>query len=130
MLATPVDGTLIDLTLVSRVKEIRRPGRRIVGFGLLSVRLRAPIINKFVSSMQMGDVLQDVTIWSRKRYVNRPRLCRSDREIMPFRAYCAQFYPDQSDAESRFPATPGAAAGGALGPAAITWSGLRGEPGP
>jgi len=31
----------------------------------------------------------------RKRYQSRPRLCRSDGEIMAFRDYCAQFYADQ-----------------------------------
>ena len=41
MLATPVDGKLIDLSLVSQVREIRNPGRWIAGLGFLPVRLRA-----------------------------------------------------------------------------------------
>ena len=93
VLATPVDGTLIDLSLVSQVREIRSPRRWIAGLGFLPPRLRAPVMNKFISVMQQRDVLQDVIIWSRKRYRSRPRLCRSDGEIMPFRAYCSQFYP-------------------------------------
>ena len=105
VLATPVDGTLIDLSLVSQVQEIRNPQRRIVGLGFLPRGLRAPIFNKFMAAMQQQDVLQDVVIWSRKRYRSRPRLCSSDGEIMPFRAYCAQFYPDPQDAESQFPVT-------------------------
>ena len=100
VLATPVDGTLIDLTLVSQVKEIRNPRRRFLGLGFLPVACRAPIFNKFMAAQQMGDVLQDVVIWSRKRYRSRPRLCRSDGEIMPFRAYCAQFYPETGDLSS------------------------------
>ena len=59
--------------------------------------LRAPIINRFMASQQKQDVLQDVIIWSNKRYQSRPRLCRSDGKIMPFRHYCAQFYPDPED---------------------------------
>ncbi len=93
VLATPVDGELIDMTLVSQVREIRNPKRRLAGLGFLPPRLRAPLMNKFIIAMQESDVLQDVTIWSRKRYRSRPRLARSDGEIMPFRAYCAQFYP-------------------------------------
>lgn len=92
VLATPVDGTLIDVTLVSQVREIRGPRRRLIGLGFLPVGWRAPIFNRFMAAQQTGDVLQDVAIWSRKRYRARPRLCRSDGEIMPFRAYCAQFY--------------------------------------
>ena len=106
VLATPVDRTLIDLSLVSQVREIRKPRRRIVGLGFLPTRLRATIMNKFVASQQFRDVLQDVTIWSRKQYRPLPRLCLSDGEIMPFRAWCAQFYPDADDPVSPFTATP------------------------
>ena len=105
ILATPVDGTLIDLSLVSQVREIRSPKRWIAGLGFLPPRLRAPIMNKFIAAMQHQDVLQDVAIWSRKRYLSRPRLCRSDGEIIPFRAYCAQFYAGPSDSASPLPST-------------------------
>ena len=97
VLATPVDGTLIDVSLVSQVREIRSPKRWLAGLGFLPVKWRAPIMNRFIASQQRRDVLQDVIIWSRKKYVSRPRLCRSDGKIMPFRYYCAQFYPDPSD---------------------------------
>ena len=100
VLATPVDGRLIDLSLVSQVREIRNPKRKVAGLGFLPMGLRAPIMNKFISALQYRDVLQDVVIWSLKQYRPRPRLCRSDGEIMPFRAYCAQFYPAPSDSAS------------------------------
>ena len=100
VLATTVDGTLIDLSLALQVWEIRKPKRWIAGLGILPVRLRAPIMNKIIASQQYKDVQQDVVIWSRKRYQSRPRLCRSDGEIMPYRAYCAQFYPDPHPAAS------------------------------
>ena len=103
VLATPVDGTLIDMTLVSQAREIRNPKRMIAGLGFLPVRLRAPIINKFMASQQRQDVLQDVVIWSHKQYRARPRLCRSDGKIMPFRHYCAQFYPDAGECEGAMP---------------------------
>ncbi len=110
VLATPVDGTLIDLSLASQVREIRNPRRMIAGLGFLPVGLRAPIMNRFMSDIQNRDVLQDVVIWSRKRYRSRPRLCRSDGEIMPFRAYCAQFYPAPRDSASPYPVARGSAA--------------------
>ena len=103
VLATPVDGTVIDLSLVSQVREIREPRRRLAGLGFLPLRMRAPIMNKFIVSQQRRDVLQDVAIWSRKQYRSRPRLCRSDGKIMPYRTYCAQFYPDPSDCDSSTP---------------------------
>ena len=103
VLATPVDGTLIDLTLVSQVREIHSPKRMFAGLGFLPRSWRAPIMNRFMASQQKGDVLQDVIIWSNKQYRSRPRLCRSDGKIMPFRHYCAQFYPDPEDYDSATP---------------------------
>lgn len=103
VLATPVDGTLIDLSLVSQVREIRNPRRRVAGLGFLPVRLRAPLMNRFIAAQQEQDVRRDVVIWSRKRYRSLPRLSRSDGEIMTFRAYCAQFYPDPQDASAPLP---------------------------
>ena len=97
ILATPVDGKLIDLSLVSQTGEIRKPKRWIAGLGFLPVRYRAPVFNRFTSSFQRGDVMQDVIIWSRKRYQAQPRLCLSDGEIIPFRQYCKQFYADPSE---------------------------------
>ena len=95
ILATPVDGTLIDLSVVSQTGELRSPSRWVAGLGFLPVRLRAPIMNKIMASVERRDVLQDVPIWSTKSYRSRPRLARSDGEIMRYRAYCAQFYTDQ-----------------------------------
>ena len=91
ILATPVDGTLIDLSLVSQVRELRNPKRRIVGLAFLPRRLRAPVMNKFMARQQKRDVQQDVVIWSRKRYQPRPRL-RSDGEITP--SGPTRFYDD------------------------------------
>ncbi len=97
VLAAPVDGTNVDMSLVSQVREIRGPKRWIAGLGFLPVGLRAPIMNKFIAAQQKEDVNQDLIIWGNKRYEPRPRLCRSDGEIMPFRYYCAQFYPEPPD---------------------------------
>ena len=101
VLATPVDGTFIDLSVVSQVREIRNPKRRIAGLGFLPTRWRAPIMNKITAGFQKADVLQDVEIWSRKRYQSRPRLARSDGEIIPYRVWCAQFYPNPDDPSDR-----------------------------
>ncbi len=110
VLASPVDGELIDLSLASQIKEIRKPKRWFAGLGFLPVKLRAPVMNEIMSMFQKQDVLQDIAIWCRKRYVNRPRLCRSDGEIMPFRAYCAQFYADSQEAQDAMRVEPEVAA--------------------
>ena len=103
VLATPVDGTLIDLTIVSSVRELREPKRPIAGLKFLPWQLRAPVMNKLVADFQIRDVKQDVVIWSRKQYVPRPRLVRSDGEVMKYRAFCAQFYAEEPRCDSPRP---------------------------
>ena len=99
VLATPVDGTLIELVLVSQVLQLRKPRRAIVGLRFLPVGLRTRIINKLMMSVQEKDVLQDVVIWRQKSYRLRPHLCRSDGAIGKYRRYCRQFYPDAPHAD-------------------------------
>lgn len=94
VLATPIDGTDIEMTLVSQVRLLRNPKRPIAGMRFLPVKLRTRILNKILASAQRQDVMQDVVIWRRKTFRPRPLLCRSDGEIMKFRRYCEQFYPD------------------------------------
>ena len=93
VLATPVDGTLIDMTLVGQVREMRSPRRPIVGLAFLPVRMRTNLMNRFWSMQQRNDVIQDVEIWGRKKYRSRPRLSRADGPIGLYRHYCSQFYP-------------------------------------
>ena len=94
VLATPIDGALIDLVLVSQTREIRRPRRFITGLGFLPMKLRHKLMNRILMSQQKWDVLQDVVIWERKQYRSPPRLCRADGPIGKYRRYCRQFYPE------------------------------------
>ena len=93
VLATPVDGTVIELVLVAQVRDMRKPKRLFADLGFLPVKLRTRIIRKILISMQKRDVLQDIEIWRRKKYRPHPRLCRSDGAIGRYRRYCRQFYP-------------------------------------
>ena len=97
VLATPIDGESIEMVLVSQVGQLLRPKRPIFGMRFLPLRLRTRIMNKIIIAAQKRDVLKDVVIWGRKQYRPRPLLCRSDGEIVTFRRYCEQFYPDRPD---------------------------------
>ena len=94
VLATPIDGELVEMTLVSQVRRLLEPKSPIVGMRFLPARLRTRMMNRIIIRAQRRDVLQDVAIWGRKQYRARPRLCRSDGEIGTYRRYCRQFYPD------------------------------------
>ena len=93
VLATPVDGARVAVTLATQVREFRRPGRFITGLGFLPVWLRHRVMGRLALSEERRYVLQDVVIWERKRYQSPPRLSRADGPIGKYRLYCRQFYP-------------------------------------
>ena len=99
VLATPVDGRLMEMTLVSQVRELRAPKRPIAGLRFMPLRLRHRLMNRIVLWMQQQDVLQDVILWSRKQYRARPLLNSADGEVVAYRRYCRQFYPEPTRAE-------------------------------
>ena len=94
VLATPVDGTHIELTLATQTYEIRKPKRFITGLGFLPVSLRHKLRSRIALREERRYVMQDVVIWQRKRYQSPPRLCRADGPIGKYRLYCRQFYPE------------------------------------
>ena len=92
VLATPLDGTVIEFVLASQVERLRKPNRAIAGFRFLPTTWRTRILNKLMMAAEMSDVRQDVTIWRRKRYRPHPRLSRGDGAVGKYRRYCKQFY--------------------------------------
>ncbi len=100
VLPTPVDGTFLDLVLVSQLREIRKPRRFISGLGFLPMRFRNRLMNQIMVSNQKKDVLQDVVIWEKKQFSSPPRLSKADGPIGAYRRYCRQFYPDAPSSSS------------------------------
>jgi nitrite reductase/ring-hydroxylating ferredoxin subunit len=96
VLSTPSDGEFVDLTLVTQVREVRKPRQFFAGMGFLPMRLRHKLMNRIMLAEEKRFVMQDVVIWERKRFRSPPRLCRADGPIGKYRLYCRQFYPDQA----------------------------------
>ena len=93
VLATPLDDGMVEVTLAGQVREIRKPRRAITGLRFIPLKFRHRVMNQILLGQQKRDVLQDVTIWEKKRYRSPPRLCRSDGPIGAYRRYSRQFYP-------------------------------------
>ena len=94
VLATPIDGEFIELTLVSQLRQLRNPKGLTFGLRLLPLGLRTRIMNKILIASQKHDVMQDVVIWSNQKHRSRPKLCSADGDVGKYRRYCKQFYPD------------------------------------
>ena len=99
ILSTPMDGTRMALTIVSRVGGLQRPKGVGLGLRLLPERARLNLVNWFNLRMEAGYVKEDIVVWKRKRCLPHPRLNRADGEILAYRRYCEQFYGD-SDGDS------------------------------
>ena len=101
VLATPLDGTYMDLVLANQTQETDRVGPGIMGLGLLPKRVRARLLNYILLEEQVKDVEQDVPIWNRRVFRPRPLLNGDDGKIMLYRRYCSQFYPENEKTAGR-----------------------------
>lgn len=117
ILSTPVDDTHTRMVIALQVRR-REPGQKWLAAFLLRC-LPASWLSRFFISRVKHDVRQDMVIWERKRYQPLPILSRSDGEIMTYRKYCEQFYPDAEESSARVrslkPAPIHAARGAKLG---------------
>ena len=92
ILPTPVDDKYIEFVIALQVKGPQRGQEPLTAFLLRC--LPEKLLSSFFLSSVEHDVEQDVTIWQNKRYQPLPILSRSDGEIMAYRKYCEQFYPE------------------------------------
>lgn len=92
VLATPVDGELIDMWLAVDVKQLPPHWwfKGVVAW--VGYRL-APWL--FVNEL-VREVLKDAEIWARQRYRAQPMLAAPDRDIVRFRRYSEQFYAPET----------------------------------
>ena len=90
VLATPIDGEMIDVWLAAEIKSMPR----IYGLHLLPAALVRPALSKILVNELAREVALDAVIWGEQRYRASPVLCQADRDIFRFRRYCKQFYPD------------------------------------
>ena len=97
VLATPVDGDLIDVTLMIEVQSVPRLSWLSGGIADFVHRIVARVLlNELVL-----EVRKDGEIWDKQAYQATPKLSAADRDIFRFRQYCEQFYPFQdTDGES------------------------------
>ena len=98
ILCTPIDDTQVELVVALEVKRWE-PGRKWLATLLLKGLPDGWLARFFVSRVK-HDVRQDVQIWENKRYQPLPILSRSDGEIMTYRKYSEQFYPEADEAAS------------------------------
>lgn len=94
VLATPIDGNYITLTLAAQTRKDRKPERFVAGMRFLPASLRYAMFNRIFLKEEKRYVMQDVNIWERKRYVAPPLLRQVDSPIGKYRIYCQQFYPE------------------------------------
>ena len=101
VLATPLDGTDLELVLANQTKELDRLKRPVLGLGWLPKGLRARVTNYITLEAQVRDVEQDVPIWNRRTFGERPVLSSADGKIMLYRRYCSQFYREHASTAGR-----------------------------
>ena len=94
-LATPVDGDNVDILVSAKVQAL--DGGGIKGFNLVPKRLREKIMLPLVMYEFKKNIENDFMVWENKVYRPYPLLNESDGEILKFRRYCTQFYPESEN---------------------------------
>jgi phenylpropionate dioxygenase-like ring-hydroxylating dioxygenase large terminal subunit len=84
VMPTPITAERVELNFAARVKQPRIP--------LLGLLLRELFVRGYTS-----DLMADVPIWSRKRYVARPPLIEGEQPIAAYRKYVQQFYSEPAE---------------------------------
>ncbi|HEU4430993.1 MAG TPA: Rieske 2Fe-2S domain-containing protein [Myxococcota bacterium] len=79
VMPTPIDAETVELNFAARVRRWKIP--------FLTPLLRPLFVRGYTS-----DLMADVPIWSRKRYVARPALTEGEQPITIYRKFAAQFY--------------------------------------
>ena len=93
-LATPVDGEHVSLLVSAKVQAL--DGTGIGALRLVPRRWREHFMLPLVMYEFKKNIERDFMVWENKAYRERPLLNGADGEIMKFRRYCTQFYPDMT----------------------------------
>jgi nitrite reductase/ring-hydroxylating ferredoxin subunit len=84
VMPTPITADEVELNFAARVKQPRIP--------FLGLLLRELFVRGYTT-----DLMADVPIWSRKRYVPRPTLIEGEQPIAQYRKFAAQFYSQPAE---------------------------------
>ena len=91
-LATPVDGDNVDILVSAKVQAL--DGGGIPGLKAVPKRLREKLMLPLVMYEFKKNIENDFMVWENKAYRPYPLLNEADGEILKFRRFCTQFYPE------------------------------------
>jgi len=93
VLATPVDGDLIDLHLGLSLREPASYGSVHPALSWLPRPLVRQLLSRLAFRGLVDDVRQDEPIWTHKAHLHPPGLAEGDGPIGKYRQWARQFYP-------------------------------------
>jgi phenylpropionate dioxygenase-like ring-hydroxylating dioxygenase large terminal subunit len=84
IMPTPISADEVELNFAARVKRLK-------------LAFLTPLVRELFVRGYTSDLMADVPIWSRKRYVPRPALTEGEQPIAIYRKFAAQFYSQPAD---------------------------------
>lgn len=90
VMPTPIDASTVELNFAARVRRSKIP-------------LVTPLVRTLFVRGYTSDLMADVPIWSRKRYVPRPALTEGEEPIALYRKFARQFYSPAPETKSLTP---------------------------
>ncbi len=84
VMPTPISADEVELNFAARIRKPRLP-------------FVAPLLRELFVRGYTSDLMADVPIWSRKRYVARPALIDGEQPIAVYRQFARQFYSEPDE---------------------------------
>ncbi len=101
VLAAPLNEDEVLLRLALSVRRVERPATIHPLLALAPRSWTTGLVARMGIKGFVGDVMQDVPIWTHKVFVTPPALMRGDGPIGAYRNWTKQFYPDQDNTTHR-----------------------------
>jgi nitrite reductase/ring-hydroxylating ferredoxin subunit len=92
VLSTPLDADHVELRIGLSVRDFRASPRVPAGLRWMPRSLTGGLLGRGLLRVYQREVEQDFTIWTHKRYVERPPLVSGDGPVGLYRKWARQFY--------------------------------------
>ena len=90
-LPVPIDDERFEILFATRIRKTPSDSSRVAA---MVGRLGLEAARHLIMYEAAREFEKDIVIWNHAAYRERPSLCATDRDLLKFRSYCQQFYPD------------------------------------
>lgn len=97
LLPTPIDGTVVDLRLVLRLRTGLPTSGRAIAAAMVGTWPGAAVTRRAIFEKVAFELRRDMVVWKHQRHLHHPALAAGDGPIGKYRRWASQFYPQSPE---------------------------------